>query len=60
MGAIVALHAASLIPQVAGVAAFGGWSPFEAGRDPNSAENLATGGNSMIAVRKRPLLSHFR
>jgi hypothetical protein len=50
MGAIVALHAASLIPQVAGVAAFGGWSPFEAGRDPNSAENLATGGNSMIAV----------
>ena len=28
MGSIIALHAAALLPQIASVAAFGGWTPF--------------------------------
>ena len=48
MGAIVALHAAALLPQIAGVAAFGGWTPFEASRNSSSASAVATGGNRMV------------
>lgn len=48
MGAIVALHAAALFPQIAGVAAFGGWTPFEPSRNSSSASAVATGGNHMI------------
>lgn len=48
MGAAVALHAAALLPQIAGVAAFGGWTPFEQGRNSSSASAVATGGNRMI------------
>ena len=44
MGSIVGLHAAAMLPphRIAGVAAFGGWTPFR--------ENYgrATGGNKML------------
>jgi pimeloyl-ACP methyl ester carboxylesterase len=48
MGAAVALHAAALLPGVAGVASFGGWTPFENGRNASSASVVATGGNQMV------------
>ena len=49
LGATVALHAAALFPKtIAGVAAFGGWTPFEAGRNSTSASAIAMGGNRMI------------
>jgi hypothetical protein len=46
MGAVVALHAAAMLPseRIAGVAAFSGWSPFRDGGGNGSACNAGVGG----------------
>jgi pimeloyl-ACP methyl ester carboxylesterase len=45
LGSVVALHAAAVLPaaKIAGVAAFGGWTPWRA-----NADNVTTGGNRLL------------
>jgi pimeloyl-ACP methyl ester carboxylesterase len=45
LGSVVALHAAAMLPQIAGVAAFSGWTPFR------TNTGVATGGNALLYER---------
>ena len=48
MGSLVGLHAASKLKRIAGVAAFGGWTPFRS--NGANASVASTGGNRMISA----------
>ena len=45
LGSVVALHAAAMLPQIAGAAVFSGWTPFR------TNVGVSTGGNALLYER---------